>query len=276
MDTNKIITSFGQYFSNLIQSLMSIAPTILKGTIVFIAALFFAFVLQYFAVKLISSFDSLFKKITGSSAIRQAKLTKLYAFVIGKLVFISTLIFFIFISAEILKWPLISKTIASTFSYLPNIFSVLLILLGGTLLGSFIKRSISQTLDPNEQLSATPLATAAQYFLMLIFVIMAIGELGLNTSLLNHITVALLIIIGGGAVLAISSGSKILTANIIGAQYAKKYCKVGKTIKIDQLEGEVVDVTQTAIVVESENGICFIPARLFHEKAVFVKTFYSE
>lgn len=83
------------------------------------------------------------------------------------------------------------------------------------------------------------------------------------------LTNALIVIIGillAGACLAFGLGAKTMVANTIGAQYMRKHCQVGESIKLNGFEGEILEIRQTCIVIETPDGQAIIPAKLFHEQ----------
>ena len=69
-----------------------------------------------------------------------------------------------------------------------------------------------------------------------------------------------------GGALAFGLGAKNLIANIIGAQNLRKHCRIGEFMQLGTVEGIVIDITQTSIVLDTEKGRSIIPAKLFQEQ----------
>jgi small-conductance mechanosensitive channel len=67
------------------------------------------------------------------------------------------------------------------------------------------------------------------------------------------------------AALAFGLGARASVANIIAARYVAQFCRVGQAVRIDDVEGTVVQLTPTAVVVETPEGRAVVPAGRFHE-----------
>jgi small-conductance mechanosensitive channel len=277
MDSKQFTLSLGKYFSKISFAISESAPQII-GTIFFVLiGLLVARLFQYLTVKLISSLDFLFKRVAGASMANQSRLKGLYALIFGRVVFWSVFVFFVYAGAEIFKWTFMSKSLWILMSYLPNIVLIIMILLGGYLFGSFIKKSISQTLALGKDKTDTfPLGTVAQLSIMVVVSIMAIEQLGINVSLLTQITLLALTVFLGGGILTFSLAARSVTENVIGAQYAKKYFQIGKIIKIGEVEGEIVDINQTSIVIETPDGVCLLPAKHVQQEITYIKNINHE
>jgi small-conductance mechanosensitive channel len=277
MEGHKITGELSKYFSKLTQATANAAPQIFGSIIFLLIGLILAFLLQYITNKLIFGLDNFFNKATASNAKNQSHVKKMFAYILSKIVFWSVLIFSLYLCAQIFDWELLSHGVWRVISYLPNVAAILLILLGGYLLGGFVKQTMSHSLDSTEQdIRYFPLGTAAQLSIMVVVSIMAIEQLGINVSFLTQIAVVTVAALIAGGILTISLGARSLTANVIGAQYAKKACRIGQTIKINNIEGELLDITQTSLIVESNHGVCLIPARLFQEEVTFLSNFHGD
>ena len=63
-----------------------------------------------------------------------------------------------------------------------------------------------------------------------------------------------------------------MAANIIGAQYTRKYCRVGDKIKIGDIEAEIIELAQACIVIKTGSDQAIIPAKFFHEQVSLINT----
>jgi small-conductance mechanosensitive channel len=73
-------------------------------------------------------------------------------------------------------------------------------------------------------------------------------------------------VIVAGIALAFGLGAKTLVANIIGARHAQKYCRSSDHIQIAGVEGKVVEINSTMMVIETDQGRIMIPAKLYLEE----------
>jgi len=114
------------------------------------------------------------------------------------------------------------------------------------------------------------MARAVQIVIIFSAIIIGVEQIGLNIGFLSNVIVASIAILLAGAALAFSLGAKNMAANIIGAQYTLKYCRVGDKIKIGDIEGEIIELAQACIVIETGSGQAIIPAKFFHEQVSLI------
>jgi len=116
------------------------------------------------------------------------------------------------------------------------------------------------------------MARSVQIVIIFSSIIIGVEQIGLNIDFLSNIIVATVAILVAGAALAFSLGARNMVANIIGAQYTRRYCKVGDRIRIGDLEGEIVELSQAFIVLETQRGQATIPAKYFHEQVSIINS----
>ena len=116
------------------------------------------------------------------------------------------------------------------------------------------------------------MARSVQLVIIFSTIIIGVEQIGLNIGFLSNLIVATVAILLAGAALAFSLGARHLVANIIGAQYTRKYCHVGDRIRIGDTEGEIIELSQASIILETKNGRAVIPAKFFHEEVSLIRS----
>jgi uncharacterized protein YacL len=102
---------------------------------------------------------------------------------------------------------------------------------------------------------------------MTVALLTAMGHLSINISFIANVIVILLATFMGGLALAFALGSKQLVANVLARRGMDRY-RIGRHIRIDDIEGEIIEILDTAVVVENELGTTIIPASRFAETSV--------
>jgi small-conductance mechanosensitive channel len=146
----------------------------------------------------------------------------------------------------------------------------LLIILGGFLLSNLARAAIVTAAQRAALEQSTLMARAAQIVIIFSAIIIGVEQIGLNIGFLSTLSVVVIAILLAGASLAFSLGARDLVANVIGAQYTRRHCRVGDHLRIGAVEGEIVEVSQSSIVVTTVDGRAVIPAKLFHEQVCFI------
>ncbi len=259
-------TAISETYQDFVAQVINHAPQLVGA----IALLVLGWIIAHFSrlgtKKLIYGLDSLFNRVSKHDGVRREGLKKSYALIISQFVFWAILIFFIAASANLVGWKLFTGWMENIVTVLPNLIMGLLIILAGFLLGNAARSGIARTAESTGITQGAVLARVAQIIILVSSVIIGIELIGLNVQFLTSIIVVVIGILLAGAALAFSLGAKTMVANFIGAQQTRKHCRIGEHLKIDGYEGEILEVTQTAVVLDTEYGRAVIPSKLFQER----------
>jgi hypothetical protein len=222
--------------------------------------------------KLVENLDTLFARIWQKEGQKREKIKHSYARIISKCVFWVVWLFFIAVAASVLGWNLFSDWLQHIFTYLPGIVTGLLIILGGFVLANITRTAVTAATHKAGVQQSTFIARLIQIAIIFSSIIIGIEQIGLNIDFLSNVIVTVIGILLAGGVLAFSLGARNLVANVIGAQYVRRHCKPGDILRIGDVEGEVIEVSQASIIVETQNGKAIIPAKYFHQQVTHIKT----
>ncbi|MBF0288557.1 MAG: mechanosensitive ion channel [SAR324 cluster bacterium] len=258
--------SLTETFTGISKKIMEYAPQLLAAIGLLIMGWVVAHILRAATKKIITRLDSLFNRAAKGQSIQHETIKRSYAVILSKSVFWTVMLFFIAASANMLGWNMFSNWMDTVINYLPNLITGLIIILAGFLLSNGTRSTVASAASSAGIEQSDVLARVVQVVILFTTIIIGIEHIGIHV---NFLTTTLVVIIGvlliGGA-LAFSLGAKELVANIIGAQYTRKHCRIGETMRIGDMEGEVLEVTQTSIVLDTEDSRTVVPAKLFHEQ----------
>ncbi|MEM7791139.1 MAG: hypothetical protein AAF546_07050 [Verrucomicrobiota bacterium] len=254
-------------YVDLSRNVIDFAPEFLGAAALLGVGWILAHILKLATRKLIQSFDSVFKRATRSHDGHREQIEQYYTLILSQVVYWAVILFFVTASANLIGWEMFSDWMDRLIQFLPNMLTGLLIILGGFLLSSATYSAVL-TAGRNARVTQTlSLARTAQITILVSAVIIGAEQIGLHVQFL---TTALIVIVGvllAGACLAFGLGAKTIVANTIGAQYTRKHCSVGEHLKVGEYEGEILEVTRTNIVLDTEKGRAILPAKLFQEEA---------
>jgi small-conductance mechanosensitive channel len=257
-----ISASWEALFSQIIAS----TPQLLAALAVLVLGWFVAQLLRLATRKLMRGLDSLWSSGSAEDNAGQLRAKRTQAIIAGNLVFWVVLIFFIAAAANMAGWQMLSNWMDSVVVYLPNLVSGLLIILAGYLLSNFVRKGVVSAADSAGMSQGTVLARIAQVVVIFTTLLIGIEQIGIDVDFLTDVVIVVVGVLLGGVALAFGLGARSLIANIIGAQYLRKHCRIGESMRIGGIEGSIVEVTQTCIVLDTEYGRAVIPARLFQEQ----------
>lgn len=252
-------------YEELTAQIISIAPQLIGALAILIVGWIIALILRVVTRKLVRGFDSLFNTLAKKGGARQEAIKRSYAKVVSRIVFWIVMLFFIAAAANLLGWNMFSTWMDKIITYLPNLVSGLLIILAGFILSGIARAGIVNTTSSAGISQGSMLARIAQIVILFTAMVVGIEQIGINVDFLTNVLIVVVGVLLFGGALAFGLGAKTLVANIIGAQYLRKHCRIGEKMQVGDVEGVVVEVTQTMIVLDANSVRVVVPAKKFQE-----------
>jgi len=147
-----------------------------------------------------------------------------------------------------------------------HILIALAILAAGHILGS-LTRNLVSGFSHKFNLLALPRLVYGVIFGMA--AVTALGHLGLDVSFITQVILIIFGVFFAGLALAFALGSKALVANLTAQGETRQY-KPGDRLMVDDIEGTVVEITRTAVVMSTPQGLVRVPASRFAEAAILL------
>ncbi|UZE95405.1 mechanosensitive ion channel family protein [Alkalimarinus alittae] len=183
----------------------------------------------------------------------------------GNIVFWAVFLFFGAASANLLQWDFFSGLSSALLSYLPNLLTGLLIILAGFACSGLIRTATISAANSAGVEKAEILGTTAQLTVILTSVVIGVQQLGINVDFLTTTLIVMAGVLSAGFSLAFGLGAREYVANIIGVQAARKHFQIGQHLHIAGVDGELLEITPTALVLDTEKGRATVPGKLFND-----------
>lgn len=259
--------SLSQTYQVFAEKIIAYSPQLIGALTLLLLGWVLALILRYATKKIVIGFDSIFQRLAKSGAVKHDVIKRSYADVAGKSVFWIVIVFFVASATNLLGWDMFSAWVAGIINYLPNLLAGVFIIVAGFLISNITKTGIVNTANSSGIKQGPILARIAQVVIIFTALLVGIEQIGVNVDFLTNVLIVILAVLLGGCTLAFSFGAKTLVENVIGAQYVKKHCRIGEKMKIANVEGNIVELTQTAIILDSGEERLIIPAKYFQEQA---------
>jgi len=186
--------------------------------------------------------------------------------VVGAFAFWLVFIFFLGAAVEVIGLPLVTTTLTRFAYYLPNVLGAVLLVLVGLLIGNLVRHWVSRASQSAGVAYGGALGRVAQIAVLMISVVIAIEELGIEGELL-----VLLVAIGVGSMLAGASlafglGARTAVSNLIARHYLTQAYSVGQTVRIGDVQGRIISTTPTGVILAGSTGQVHVPAQRFTDE----------
>ena len=184
----------------------------------------------------------------------------------SRIVFWVVLLFFVLAATEVLELEVISGLLSSVTAYLPNLLAGLLILFIGLWFAEVTRAVLKRSSKSIGIEQGDIVGRLGQILVLLIVFSVAAGQIGIDNTLLVALVAILFGVMFGAIALAFSLGAKTTIANMLAAQSIAQMYNPGDSIRIGDIEGKILRITRTSLVLETYDGQTLVPAKQFSEQ----------
>lgn len=207
-----------------------------------------------------------------SGLLRGAGITKDVSVLLGTLAYWVVVLLFVMAAIQTLGLATLSDALAAVVGYVPNAALAAIIVVVGLIFANYLRDLVTGACR-EAQLPQSELAgQGARVTAILLTVLMAVTELGVDTSLLNMVIVLLVAGAMGAMAISVGLGARKTIANMLSAYSVKHVLRVGQHVQVGELQGRVTVITPTSVVLETEGRRMVVPASYFGETSSVVRT----
>jgi len=185
---------------------------------------------------------------------------------VGELVFWLLMLVFVTLATEVLGLDVFGTWLKQIVAYLPLAAAGLLIVLVGFVGSSLARNLVASAASTAGLARGDLLARSAQIIILFIAIILGIDQIGIDIMFLSVLTSIVLATMLGGIALAFGLGARNHVSNIIASNQLRQIYQIGDRVRIGDIEGRVMNITLSRVILETENGSVDVPAKLFDEQ----------
>ncbi|MBK7327212.1 MAG: mechanosensitive ion channel [Propionivibrio sp.] len=192
--------------------------------------------------------------------------------VVGTVVYWLVLLFFVTTATQVLGLQAFTDWLSKLIDYLPTLIVGLLILTAGWLMSGFAAELMQATVTGLEPGQSAMLERVVRISILVGAILVGADQIGIRITFLAIFIGAIAITVGGGLALAVGFGARGHVANLIAAHHLRQAFTVGQTLQFAGHEGRLLEITATNLIIETADGRVMLPASLFNEHPLTVKT----
>lgn len=269
-DLSSISDIFTNIFATIVAQFQDFVPRVLWFLVILIAGYLIAKAVKLIIKQILSKigFDRIGEKLNEIGIIKQLKTEISLSDIVAKVFYYYLLLIFLTLAAEKLGVDTITNMVLSLVNFIPKLIAGAIMLQIGIMLSDAIKTAVIALCKSFNISSAKLIGNIAFIFFLIITFITALGQIGIETALLES---SFILIIGGviGAfALGYGIASKDVLANMISSFYSRKNYREGQMIRIDDVKGVITKIDSTTVTIVNDNTTTIIPLQLFQTKQV--------
>ena len=149
--------------------------------------------------------------------------------------------------------------------FVPNVLIAFAIAVAGHLTGLLASNLLTQF---NNQIPVDSIGPRLLHAtIVAVAVVMALQHIGVDITFITRLLLILVAISTGGLMLAFALGARQHVANLLAHREVSRLA-VGERIRIDDVEGAIVEITSTTVEITTRDGVVSVPASRFAETSV--------
>jgi small-conductance mechanosensitive channel len=166
-------------------------------------------------------------------------------------------------AAEVLGLDAVSEGAAALIAFLPRLAAAGLVLGVGAGVAGLVRRAaIGFSQRRGDVDHPELLGNLAYYGVMTLAVIVASGQAGLETALVETLVVVLAAITAAAIALAFALGSRHSFHNLVAGHFLSRLARPGDTIRVGDIEGVVIRYFGVCVVLKTANGEVAVPCKV--------------
>lgn len=254
----------------MLAQVLAYLPKVAVAMLVLVLGWLLARMVRLLAVRAIGRMDQLWQRLISKRGLEHLQPRHPPARVVGELVFWLSMLIVVTLATEILGLGIFGTWLKEIVTYLPLAAAGLLIVLVGFVVSS-LARDLVATAATSAGLShGDLLGRTAQIIILSIAIIIGIDQIGIDIAFLSVVAGIILATMLGGIALAFGLGARTHVSNIIAANQLRQIYQVGDKVRINDVEGRVMDITVSRVLIETEAGTVDVPAKLFDEQVTII------
>lgn len=267
MDTFGWRTAFTQTLQQLIERTSAFVPNLTAAAVLLALGWVVARLARVSVEKLLGvSLRRLAKTPHLQSAVERSGAGSAVPWLASAFVYWIILLFFAAAAVERLELEVASDLVTRLAYYLPNVLLGLLLIFAGIVTGGMARTAIARAGATAGMAHAPVLARAAEILIIFVGVVVGVDQVGIQSTLLMLVVTVMVAVVFGGVALAFGLGSGTAVSNLISSRYVARTYRPGQTVSIEGVEGRILEITPTGVVLDSSAGRVLVPARKFSEQ----------
>jgi small-conductance mechanosensitive channel len=254
------IDAWAQSFSSALSifwtEIAGFLPNLIATIIVVVIGLYLSKLVTKWIAKIIQKvgFNELCEKLGIEKSLQTLGFKASSSELVGGILHIFFVLIILVAAADTLGLDRFSAVLDDFVLYLPKLFGAVLIALIGLFIAKKAKTQVESALDNVGVEYSTSVGRLLQMLILFVTFSLVVGQLDLETQLLNTIFTVLIASLGIALALALGLGTKGIANSIVSGIYAREQLLPGDEVTFDGFTGNVVMVSTVNTLLENKSG----------------------
>lgn len=265
MDYTQWPVIVGDLFAKLSQAVTTYFPNIVGAASLLVIGWLIARTFRFGTARLMGRLNRLSSGRALGREMKSSGMDEMASNVVSMVVFWAVFLFFVAAATEALGLAVVTSGLGRLAGYLPIVLAAVLVLLAGLLAGNLAQSVVTKAVSSAKLGYAEALGRAAKVGIFLVSGVVALDQVGIDSTLLILVTTIVIGMVLGGLALAFGLGARTVVSNIVASHYLTQAYQVGENIRVGDIEGRIEEIQPTCVIIDSPVGRVLVPAKEFSE-----------
>lgn len=214
--------------------------------------------------------DKLAERAGATEALANMGWATSVSYILARLVYWLILLVFLLAAVESLGLPGVTGTLGGLVAYLPHVLAAAVIFLIGSLIARAVGDAVGALAVQSGMTTGPVLGRLIRYVLIIFAAILALEQLGVETTLLVTVSIAIIAATALALALAFGLGNRELARNIMAGFHAREEFKTGQQLTLGSHQGRLISIGPVKSTLETDGGHVSLPNALLMNEAVVV------
>jgi small-conductance mechanosensitive channel len=262
--------AFQESLAASLTSIVQYLPSLGAALVVMLVGWIAARVLQALLLRSGRALNALLERLGRPVNSTRLRLSRRVLTLTGNFAFWVVILLFAAAAARVAGLEAFTGWLDRVVDYLPTLIAGVLIAIAGYLLSTLVRDVVGTALASTRAERIEYLALAAQAAVFVTALVIGLDQIGIDVTFL---IILVAVLVGGcllSVALAFGIGARDFVGNLIAASQVQRTLEPGDRARIGGIEGRVLEITSTAVVLLNEQGRLSIPAAIFQRETAAV------
>ncbi len=267
-----LLTDLSRAANDVLVNVVAYIPNLIGAVILLLLGWTFARLARAGIVRGGDAANRLLDRFLTAGSWASMRLSSRILVLVGNAAFWVVILFFITAATETAHLDAFSSWLDSIVAYLPTLVAGALIVLVGYLVSALIRDLVAATISSAGLSQSDLFGAMAQGVTFLTAIVIGIDQIGVDVTFLVTVVAIAIAAVLGSLSLAFGLGAQTFVSNLIGAHYLQQELQPGQIARFGSVEGKVLELTPTSVVLATQEGRMSVPAKVFNEEITIVVT----
>lgn len=256
--------------TKIVTDIINFIPNLVNGLIILVIGYLIARVVRWLLAATLRQlkFDPLIERTGITGSLRGLGVKTPLSWILAQTIFTFLLLSFLITATRLIGLEAVALLLERLLGFLPNMIAAVIIFLLGGVAAQFVGNLVASVGALSGLNYAARVGRVVQYLISLFVVVLALGQLGVDTAILVTAITIVIAAFGLALGLALGLGARGVVYNILAGYYLRQRFPAGQTIVLADVRGEVRLVGSVNTVLGTAEGELVLPNSALIEATV--------